>query len=322
MRETGGRWIRWTRLGAAWWIGWASPAGAEVFLRSEVDVGVECFVGNTPICTHVDRVERDDATELFHQVSTTDGPDTHPLRNHPLIAAGTAQTRFGIHRLHAFSSPGGFLTADEIVYEYNTYAGSESEWSDHWTFTADGTFTASIDVRGEGSFATAVPLYDSPKPDRHQVGYRFVVRDLDNPQGGAFNVDQYVEEVPVGRFHAVWTLDFDYEVGHEYEVSGELFLIEENGWSLDFLSTAVITDVALSAGSLSTESGTDYTDLPVPEPAAPLLLLAGAAALSALRRRGERGGSARAPVVGRRGADPTQARAAVGDLESWVMEGA
>ena len=197
------------------------------------------------------------------------------------MAEGTAQTRFGIHRASGSSSVGGLLTNAAGDYDFSTYSDINSEWTDVWSFDADGSFSASIDVNGSGSPANQVPGYDSLLPPQHDVGYGFVVTDLADPScyGCVANID-YLQEVPSGDFHDDWPLSFDYQAGHAYEVLAFFILREENGWLLDFASTAVLANLELSAGSLSAESGTDYFDLPVPEPAAPVLVLVGVALMT------------------------------------------
>jgi hypothetical protein len=273
----------------AWWLAWAPAAGATTSLYSSVDVGIECALEGTTVCEHFEGDFTEDEAEVSHQVSTlSDAPGSHPLRDFPLVAEGTAQTRFGIHRAFGHSSAGGLLTIGSDDYDFSTYSDVDSIWTDVWTFDADGSLSASVDVNGSGSPVNSVPGYDSLLTPQHEVGYQFIVTDLADPSCFACVANiEYLREVPGGDFHDDWPLAFDYEAGHAYEVSAQLFVREENGWLLDFGSTAVLADLELTAGSVSAESGTDYFDLPVPEPAAPVLLLVGVALLAPLCEPGE-----------------------------------
>jgi hypothetical protein len=97
--------------------------------------------------------------------------------------------------------------------------------------------------------------------------------------------EQLFLNVPIGTFNESVSLSFDYEAGNEYLVRSYFFIRADNGANMDFSSTAVVTDVMLSAGTLDPASNTDYFNLSVPAPAAALLLPGGLAIVWARARR-------------------------------------
>jgi hypothetical protein len=308
--------VRWAWIGTVWLFGSAPAAQALVVPSLETDVSATLFVcdtGGSCVGDHVADAESLTTAEVSVAVSTLDDPPgAYPFRDIPVTAAASAQTSYGIHRAFASTGQGGLTGVDPMDpflfdLSYETTGAADSSWTDGWSFDADGTFSANLQIGGLLSSANSVPGYDALLDQQRRVGHRFYVgrvTGFTNPPAfcamfpGACTPcsnfedgcevtqgEQIFSNIPNGTFNESVNLSFDYEAGHEYLVRSEFFIRAANGANLDFSSTAVVTDVMLSAGTLSPVSGTDYFNLVVPAPTAALLLPGGLAILAGARAR-------------------------------------
>lgn len=210
-------------------------------------------------------------------------------------ASARAQSGFAVNRAAAesgfgangedYRSPNSF--ADVRV---TTLAQAGSVWRDAWTFSGDGHFSATVGLEGVSSNRTGANFPSSYTHNGLVTSgdwfFEFMVWDVDH-----LSFSEYFEETPgptlVTRvlgsgnneqrasFTSALALDFDFVSGVQYVVTSQLGVNARYGRTIDLYNTARLQEVALSGGaSMLALSGHDYL-APVPEPVAPVLLLAG-----------------------------------------------
>jgi hypothetical protein len=216
-----------------------------------------------------------------------------------LTASASSRTTFGTHRGRAFSALGGEETREDgEVQGYTAHASATSFWQDVWTFTADGTFSATMTIHSLLPGGVQANGYDVFYDAEGAFVFSFEVWEQfcdDFFFGGC--IDQWhpakkVDAENIGtELSAVDTsvpVSFDYKADRKYVVQS-YFSLATSGKFADFSETVQVSNVALTAGTLNSLSNTDWLAVgapaaPVPEPATSLLALQGLAVMCAVRR--------------------------------------
>ena len=225
------------------------------------------------------------------------------LSHWAVFARAQAQSEFGALHARAYSSRavlGTDIIGDESAQiGQQTSAEASAAWRDVWSFSAPGTFSATVSADGgsalEGFSAFPSTFSFSPRPLLADWFFDVRVWDVTNQTvsedfelGGPTLV---ARAYPRGNneqrssFNDSLALNFNFVPGVQYVVTAELRSTVYNGRTLDLLNTGRLSGVTLGGGAtMITLSGHNYVSA-VPEPDARSLLLAGAVVVLTLARR-------------------------------------
>jgi len=251
---------------------------------------------------------------VYQDSAQTQGSQAIDVKNFsPLIPGATtpwavfaraqAQSEFGALHARSYSSR-AVVGTDTIGDEsaqigQQTNADASAAWRDVWTFSAPGSFSATVSADGGSQLEgfSVFPSSFSFTPNSLLADWFFDVRvwdvtnqtvSVDFETGGPTLV---ARAYPRGNneqrtsFNDSLVLNFNFVPGVQYVITAELVTTVFNGRTLNLLNTGRLSGVTLSGGAtLTALSGHDYVSA-VPEPGARGMLVAGVIAVLVLAGR-------------------------------------